>query len=214
MGSCPEMDPQKKERQTQDMTQLLRDNHRLKRELDEAQTSLARVHEALAREQHQRREGLHLSSTRAKELEQAQLFLSKTDKMSCADVKGLVDALNNEIHQFSSMLTDFYLESASPPLPDGPELTSSKNSVAHILGNEITEILIVSQQSKDAIVQTSIQALLCKVCQRFLDSWTLYDDLQLQSDGLKTLYERISNSRKSFSPSWCVSPLMHCFMVP
>ncbi len=51
-------------------------------------------------------EDRHLLDARGEELRNAQAFLTKADAYSYADIKAMVDALNSEIMQLASYMSD------------------------------------------------------------------------------------------------------------
>ncbi|KAF9025802.1 hypothetical protein BDZ89DRAFT_1068050 [Hymenopellis radicata] len=190
----PEPQSREKERLMGGVSEVHRQNQMLQRELDDAKASLSRARAALEHEQNSRREDRHLSDTRARELEHAQTYLTKADQLSCADVKEILDGLNDEMVQVSSTLTDLFLDSVVEHAISrtSPTYLEAERNVISLIGEQFAHLLRTSNESKGEVLQTALQASMTRLCDDFLQHWVLGDAPYNQ--GLKDLYARIRES--------------------
>ena len=130
------------------------------------------------------------------------VFMTKTDSWSGAQVIQAVHDLNSEIHQFSASFTE--LQGNRQPISPNA-LSQAKQNTATRLGVSFTHLLSTPDHSdnedsldnKSMLIQLALQATLCTVINRTLASFCVgfpakYDAL------LNHLYLRMCSSGKFF----------------
>ena len=131
-----------------------------------------------------------------------EVFMTKTDSLSGAQVVEAVMDLNSEIQQFSASLIEAIHTrfGGKPPAIDPSALTQAKQNTATRLGLPLVHLLSTLDPNKDPspILQSALQAVLCVIIDRTLSSFCVgfpakYDAL------LNRLYEQICSSGKPFS---------------
>ncbi|SJL14077.1 uncharacterized protein ARMOST_17532 [Armillaria ostoyae] len=153
-----------KRRFVQDLGHAQTENRTLQRMNEELERELRGAREALAREQARREEDRRLLDTRGKELRDTQMFLTKADTYSFAEIKDMVEGLNSEVLQIAAMMVDeFDCKGRDMGMGDEFEdLTAAVMQTRKILGEPMVRLL---QDHKDMdmhieVVQKSIQAIL------------------------------------------------------
>jgi hypothetical protein len=112
----------------------------------------------------------NLSNARAKELASAQVFLSKADNISAAEVRDLVDALNEEIFQTAASLGDSIVR-RKYNLSDEDQ-RSSRKQLHPIIGKGLLRILSAQGRNVNPLlVQVVAQVLLVDRCTCEIDDW-------------------------------------------
>jgi len=137
-------------------------------------------------------------------LQSFDVFMTKTDSWSGAQVIQAVRDLNSEILQFSASLTELHyaIDTSSGgklPVMNPNVLTQAKQNTATRLGVPFMHLLSTRDHSQDSsmLVQFALQAALCTIIDRTLASFCVgfpakYDAL------LNQLYLRICSSGKFF----------------
>ena len=144
-------------------------------------------------------------------LQSFNLFMTKTDSWSGAQVIQAVRDLNSEILQFSASLTELHYaidtNNGGKRLAINPNvLTQAKQNTAARLGVPFMHILSTRDHNQDSsmLVQFALQAALCTIIDRTLASFCVgfpakYDAL------LNQLYLRMCSSGEfffSFAAPW------------
>ena len=142
-------------------------------------------------------------------LQSFDVFMTKTDSWSGAQVIQAVRDLNSEILQFSASLTELHYAIDSnnggqrPPMNPNA-LSQAKQNTATRLGVPLMHLLSARDYSQDSsmLVQFALQATLCAIIDRTLTSFCVgfpakYDAL------LSQLYLRMCSSGKIFFPPSC-----------
>lgn len=130
------------------------------------------------------------------------VFMTKTDSWSGAQVIQAVDDLNSEIHQFSEALTDLHDKLRSRRGVITPNaLGQAKQNTTTRLGVHLMHLLSTGGDSDDSLtlIPLAIQASLCSIVDRTLAGFCIgfpakYDAL------LNQLYLQICSSGKFFFP--------------
>ncbi|KAK0471596.1 hypothetical protein IW261DRAFT_835651 [Armillaria novae-zelandiae] len=132
--------------------------------------------EALTREQARREEDRRLLDTRGKELRVTQMFLTKADTYSFAEIKNMVEGLNSEVLQIAAMMVDeFDCKDKGVGMRDEFEdMTAAAIQMRKILGEPMVRLL-QDRKDKDMhieVVQKSIQAILVNTASHFISCWS------------------------------------------
>lgn len=185
----------------QDLGHAQAENRTLQRMNEELERELRGAREALAREQARREEDRRLLNTRGKELRDTQMFLTKADAYSFAEIKDLVEGLNSEVLQIAAMMVDeFDCKGRDAGMRDEFEdLTAAVMQMRKVLGEPMVRLL---QDHKDRemhieVVQKSIQAILVNAASHAVSRWSSHDPL---SSVFQDMYHHIRTSSE-FSPS-------------
>lgn len=118
-----------------------------------------------------RQQTLELLEAKASELRGAQVFMSKEDSLSGADIIGMVKSLNAEILQVAAFMADS-LEDLGTPQMGEVEATHAQSAVS--LGKYILRALRSRQGGTEVDpmpVQIALQASLVNACKRIVDGW-------------------------------------------
>jgi hypothetical protein len=177
--------------QAAELDQMRRDNSKIHHHYEEyrrANETLLREHTGLSRELENT---TNLSNARGKELASAQAFLSKADNISVVEVRGLVDALNEEIFQTAASLGDCIVR-RKYDLSDEDQ-HSYRKRLRPMVGKGLLRILSAQNVTESngrnvnpLLVQVIAQVLLVDRCEYEVDGWApTRPDL---SNGLKELY--------------------------
>lgn len=127
------------------------------------------------------------------------VFMTKTDSWSGAQVIQAVKDLNTEIQQFTSSLVDIHFAQPIDTAINPTTLARAQENTTTRLGALLTHLLSARDDSRNLsmIIQPALQAALCTIIDRALTSFCLgfpakYDHL------LRQLYLRISAYGKLF----------------
>ncbi|KAK0434117.1 hypothetical protein EV421DRAFT_2088122 [Armillaria borealis] len=163
---------------------------------EELERELRGAREALAREQARREEDRRLLDTRGKELRDTQMFLTKADMYSFAEIKDMMEGLNSEVLQIAAMMVDeFDCKGRDMGMGDEFEdLTAAVIQTRKILGEPMVRLL---QGHKDRdmhieVVQKSIQAILVNAASHAVSCWSSHDPL---SSVFQDMYHHIRTSK-------------------
>ena len=115
-----------------------------------------------------------LSQTRADELKGAQVFLTKTDVLSAADIVQKATVLNNEIYQTASRLEEL-LHNTNDPDKTQRQPTSAENE---ILGKQLASDLSNHRMTvngdtepKGLLIRVVFQIAITNLCGSAVSSW-------------------------------------------
>ena len=144
-----------------------------------------------------------LLDTRTRELSGAQSFLSTTDRISEAEVLGIVRDLNENIFQTAANLTEEwekFRESRS-----SPRLTITDDDI-HQLSQTYGPALVYETRARNTpAVTLLIQSCLCDLATQLSSSWKYNQQLNV----LNSVYQRISTSGKHPLSMVCEMRLTH-----
>jgi hypothetical protein len=163
-------------------------------ELSHEETEKATLQEnELLREEAKRMNG------RVLEMEQLlKVYMPEEEKFSTADVQKMVEDLNSEIRQMSTLLVDrFEFEDRSSGVAEAsPEYSPmTEKHVAELLGESLTHLLQSNDHSSDALlVQLALQSLMCAFCDWIIESWYFRDRETEQL--LHEIYDALRESGK------------------
>ncbi len=105
--------------------------------MEDMKRELRGAREALAREQAKRQEDRQLLDARGEELRNAQAFLTKADAHSHADIKAMVNALNSEIMQLASYMSDTLHLDQSQLDPSDEDTSAAVSQEKRMLGDRM-----------------------------------------------------------------------------
>ncbi|KAF8654167.1 hypothetical protein AX16_003696 [Volvariella volvacea WC 439] len=152
-----------------------------------------------------------LLDVRTQELKAAEVFLGKADKVSGADVIGLVQTLNSDIFQTAARLAEsfeFRPKNASVNV-DGvslKEVEDAREHITQILGGELVAALSSVEHHEDPVVcQIAFQATMCNYCEWLIAAWSPQNGGQRSDSGreLTFLYNKLRASEdQSVSGRW------------
>jgi hypothetical protein len=129
-----------------------------------------------------------LSNARGKELAGAEAFLSKADNISVGEVRGLIEALNDEIFQAAASLGDCIVrQKYNLSEEDG---RSSKKRLRPLIGKGLLHLLSTQNMTESHVnpllVQVVAQVLLVDRCNYEVMLWD--PNRSELSEGLRKLY--------------------------
>ncbi|KAK0222694.1 hypothetical protein EDD85DRAFT_752265, partial [Armillaria nabsnona] len=143
-----------------------------------------------------REEDRRLLDTRGKELRDTQMFLTKADTYSFAEIKDMVEGLNSEVLQIAAMMVDeFDCKGRDAGMRDEFEdLTTAVMQMRKVLGEPMVRLL---QNHKDRdmhieVVQKSIQAILVNATSHFISCWSSNNPM---SSVFQDMYHHIRTSK-------------------
>ena len=132
-----------------------------------------------------------LLETRTSELEGAQIFLTKADTFSGADLILMVEGLNTDILETAAYITDTFDFGQSSQAISTRRQQSVHESVESGLGKIMTNLLM--QHGRDQmLIQIAVQAYLSRWCHHIASVWIIDAQNTGLSDTLADLYEIIS----------------------
>ncbi|KAJ2935090.1 hypothetical protein H1R20_g2032, partial [Candolleomyces eurysporus] len=137
-------------------------------------------------------DAVNLSEVRGKELKGAQVFLTKADTLSVADVVQKVNALNEEIFQMAAFLGKVFVHEVLEPDANRQEhrreaIQSMYEKARDNLGETLTNTLAresvneLKEGSNPLLVQTVMQIALTNWCGHFGRRWTSYHRADIES---------------------------------
>ncbi len=145
----------------------------LQRQMEDMKRELRGAREVLSREQTKREEDRHLLDARGEELRNSQAFLTKADAYSHADIKAIVDALNSEIMQLASYMSDtLRLEQSQFNLSDG-DTSDAVSWAKPVLGDRMVCLLgrRDDQDFLEVALLCSLQAVMVHTCNLMIRRW-------------------------------------------
>ncbi|KAK0448952.1 uncharacterized protein EV420DRAFT_1275632 [Desarmillaria tabescens] len=145
----------------------------LQRQMEDMKRELRGAREALAREQAKREEDRHLLNTRGEELRNAQAFLTRADAYSYADIKAMIDALNSEIMQLASYMSDTLRLEQSQLDPSDEDTSNAISREKHMLGDRMVFLLGTrdNQDLREVALLCSLQAVMVRTCNSMIRRW-------------------------------------------
>ncbi|KAK0222697.1 hypothetical protein EDD85DRAFT_959956 [Armillaria nabsnona] len=145
----------------------------LQRQMEDMKRELRGAREALAREQAKRQEDRQLLDARGEELRNAQAFLTKADTHSHADIKAMVNALNSEIMQLASYMSDTLDLDQSQLDPSDEDTSASLSKEKHMLGDRMIFLLGTrdNQDLREVALLCSLQAVMVRTCNEMIRRW-------------------------------------------
>lgn len=156
-----------------------------------------RLSEELQRETRAHAETTELLEHRTKELHGSQVFLTKADRFSGAEIIAMIESLNADIFQTAASMADALvdLDGRSSKVDVGAVREGSLKT-AEIIGNRMAELLRSSSPHEDLtfIIQTALQAALAACAHWVISSWCfrMHEDEHL----LGKIYDRLRESGK------------------
>ncbi|KAG9312277.1 hypothetical protein JVU11DRAFT_7582 [Chiua virens] len=150
----------------------------LRRQLETKDAELKNLRNELQHSQTKHDELTTLLEARTRELKAAQVYLTKADTLSGAEVISLVDALNVEILQTSAFISDSF-DFARPPVhPD--EMKEASNRITELMGSTLTNLLSSVLHSEDPLlVQIALQGATVEFSRWIMMTWD-FDGLQAE----------------------------------
>jgi hypothetical protein len=139
----------------------------LRRELEHSEWRKNEDTHRFTRDLHQLRlhydNATNLLRSRTLELEGAQAFLTKADLLSGAEVIAMVETLNAEIFQVTSVVADSY--GFEERIAAREELNGTKKPPRHVLGQKMVQLL-KSTRGEDlvTVVQIALQSCMVTYC--------------------------------------------------
>lgn len=135
-----------------------------------------------------------LLNTRSAELRQAQAYLSTADRISHADVLGMVERLNADIYQLAASIADAF-QYDSPSVASS-QLTAPVSGTERFVAQAVIELLgIMSRNSDSSFVQLALQTMLMNVAAYVVESWDVHSDAT-QNELLTRIYEAVLQNGK------------------
>jgi DNA gyrase/topoisomerase IV subunit A len=150
---------------------------------------------SLKRTRGQQEETQKLLKARTQELKGAEVFLTKADTHSGADVISMLNALNTEIYQTAAVVAEaFEFEPRPTPGPNGhvvdPAMAEVYASTTEIVGTRMMELLKSSNHHEDpTLVQIAFQAGMSAYAHWIATSW--YFDEPEDDRLLADIYKRL-----------------------
>ncbi|KAK0222687.1 hypothetical protein EDD85DRAFT_779103, partial [Armillaria nabsnona] len=153
----------------------------------------------------QREEDRNLLNARAAELRDAQIFLTKADKYSVAEVKSMLESLNEEILQLAAMLTDDQDDRANQ---DGAMEDDLDHGAAYRLAIKRTRVMLgedwlalfSGNYDKDVVLQSALIGVMAQYCTEFIEQWHCNGSAD---EMLRDLYQEIrQTSTQAVAGRW------------
>ena len=169
---------------------LQHEKQRAKDTINGLQNELNNVHQQLE-------DAKNLSELRGKELLGAQVFLTKADTLSIAEVGEKVTALNEEIFQAASTLKEALVHKRHEV--SRTELEAAAAVSKEMVGEKMTNILITQSQKPEPevnplLVQVVLRIFMVNFCVSKLQSW--YPGDSAIGEFLSVIYSRIRSTGK------------------
>ncbi|PBK82158.1 hypothetical protein ARMGADRAFT_1019753 [Armillaria gallica] len=145
----------------------------LQRQMEDMKRELRGAREALAREQAKRQEDRQLLDARGEELRNAQAFLTKADAHSHADIKAMANALNSEIMQLASYMSDTLRLDQSQLDPSDEDTSAAVSQEKRMLGDRMIFLLGTrdNQDLREVALLCSLQAVMVRMCNEMIIRW-------------------------------------------
>lgn len=165
-----------------------------------------RLSEELQHETRAHAETAELLEHRTKELQGSQVFLTKADRLSGAEIISMVEALNAEIFQTAASMADALVDlgrSISKVDVEAEAAREGDLKTVEILGNRMAELLRSSRYHEDPtfIVQTALQATMTACAHWVISSWSFRnpEDEHLLGEIYATLRESGNSLKIDFA---------------
>ncbi|KIP02815.1 hypothetical protein PHLGIDRAFT_41993, partial [Phlebiopsis gigantea 11061_1 CR5-6] len=111
-----------------------------------------------------------LLDIRSAELRDAQAYLSKTDRVSHADVQRMVESLNAQLFQLAALVTDSVSYAADRKY--GDEVQPAYERVKDRIGEPAANLLLSISHADDPVwVQMALQAVMALSSSCVINSW-------------------------------------------
>ncbi|SJL14057.1 uncharacterized protein ARMOST_17510 [Armillaria ostoyae] len=173
-----------------EMTHLCKQNKALEQDLQIVSGKL--LHEREQREADRR-----LLATRAKELHETEMFLTKADQFSGAEVKAMLQGLNTEILQLAADIIDVLQIEDSAMEVDGDQWLTGQ----HLIHGRMVQLLQTRDDSDihATVVQAALQGVLTRLCRQLISEWSQRSSTD---DDLHDIYRDI---RKKYTNNHAVA---------
>lgn len=150
----------------------------VRRQLDSRDVELKNLRNELQHSHTKHDELTTLLEARTRELKGAQVYLTKADTLSGAEVIALVDALNVEILQSSAFISDSF-DFARQPAHAG-EMGEASTKISELMGPTLTRLLGTVLHSEDPLlVQIAMQGAVVEFSRWIIMTWD-FDGLQAE----------------------------------
>lgn len=122
---------------------------------------------------------LSLLDSRTKELRSAEVFLTKADSLSGADIISMLNSLNSEIYQTAALVAESYdfLPKTEISEPD-QDMTRMETDlrITHIIGSRMVELLKSTHHHEDpTLLQIAFQVGMAAYSNKMISAWD-FDD--------------------------------------
>lgn len=163
----------------------------VRRQLDTRDVELKNVRNELQHAQTKHDELATLLEARTRELKGAQVYLTKADTLSGAEVMSLVDALNVEILQTAAFISDSFDFARQPSQAD--EVKEASSRISELMGPTLTHLLSTVLHGEDPLlVQIALQGATVEFSRWIIMTWD-FDGLQAEQP-LAEIYNDIRES--------------------
>ncbi|KAH0829015.1 hypothetical protein J3R83DRAFT_2468 [Lanmaoa asiatica] len=150
----------------------------LRRQLESRDAELKNLRNELQHSQTKHDELTTLLEARTRELKGAQVYLTKADTLSGAEVISLVDALNTEILQTSAFISDSFDFTRQPAYAD--EMKEASTRISELMGSTLTHLLSTVLHGEDPLlVQIALQGATVEFSRWIIMTWD-FDGLQAE----------------------------------
>ncbi|KAF8131993.1 hypothetical protein EV363DRAFT_1431287 [Boletus edulis] len=150
----------------------------VRRQLESKDVELKNLRNELQHAQTKRDELTTLLEARTRELKAAQVYLTKADTLSGAEVIALVDAVNVEILQTAAFISDSYDFVRQPAHVD--EVKEASTRISELMGPTLTHLLGSVLHSEDPLlVQIALQGATVEFSRWIIMTWD-FDGLQAE----------------------------------
>lgn len=150
----------------------------LRRQLENKDVELKNLRNELQHSRTKHDELTTLLEARTRELKAAQVYLTKADTLSGAEVIALVDALNVEILQTAAFISDSFDFARQPVYAD--EIKEASTRIGELMGPNLTHLLGAVLHSEDPLlVQIALQGATVEFSRWIIMTWD-FDGLQAE----------------------------------
>ncbi|KAF7982964.1 hypothetical protein HWV62_24546 [Athelia sp. TMB] len=165
------------EQLNQQLDRQLQQANTLKAQLDRRETEMQMLSNELAQIKTQHTQTVTLLDARTTELKGAQVFLTKADSMSGADVVRMIEGLDAEILQTSAFVADHFEFENPKPYDMNDELQGASTRLAEVIGPQMVDLLATTEHAQDPLViQLACQAATAAFCRWVVMSWDIEDE--------------------------------------
>ena len=166
----------------------------VRRQLESKDADLKNLRNELQHAQTKHDELTTLLEARTRELKGAQIYLTKADTLSGAEVISLVDALNVEILQTAAFISDSF--DFARHLANADEIAEASGRISELMGPTLTHLLGAVLHSEDPLlVQIALQGATVEFSRWIIMTWD-FDGLQAEQP-LAEIYNDIRESGTS-----------------
>lgn len=150
----------------------------VRRQLESKNVELNNLQSELQHSQTKHEELTTLLEARTRELKGAQVYLTKADTLSGAEVIALIDALNVEILQTSAFISDSFDFARQATHAD--EIKDASTRISELMGSSLTNLLSTVLHSEDPLlVQIALQGATVEFARWIVMTWD-FDGLQAE----------------------------------